>query len=767
MYMVPDGSHSPMLQMCSDLASSQAKMLRSRAMTDKIALFVVSAVMMPALTYKMQGHAFTRNELHNIAKPLVRALKHACQLPSTFPSSFMHHRLAGKVPRLETVHTANNLTLLVRAMNAPSPIAEITQARIAATEHRLCFPGPMLEIPWHVRQEHLTMTNGSRHQRPLIPAMAATLDERGTTLGTPTYTPQWRAANALPEPPQWLFGVFRDTLSRRALKKAYDRACIWVSDAVNHEAAASESMTLQPQPRGGRPDFIRRIAASLRTINAPERGEEQRRLSAALEQSRSPLPQDHEIPFIPQEIIRAYGQNRPIIGPEPRWVVHTDGSVVQRDERTAGSFAGIFTQGPADPIEFRGRVLEHPLSSTRMEAMAIMAAVAITPPSAPLEIRADSQAAIHMVHRAMAPMASRELHKSPDAFLWLHFRGWLQSRSAPTTVIWVRGHSGDAGNETADRLAASAHDDRSAIRWTTQMPPPHDTPFWIMHDGRVIPRRPRRLVREQDQMIIAEKLVEQVNAVPNRPIQTPKEVTCILHTLRCTVNHEGRTQAKKCWNITNSRDANIRAFGYKQLMGFLPTLARQRSWYPDVYNRQELIECAKCRHPNETPEHIYECADHAQVEQCFRDRFEALQPPVTTAMDPRELLPWRSLGWQQGRVHPQWETTIPQLLHDRRGTQPTAKAIQQLLRASLETWYLAIWLPRCQRTIEQERRLGLNQASKLRRMRAAHRSSGIHAPPSPTPKLPRSFIQSILDRRMAYRRFLSGLMLDVTGTLSV
>ena len=37
----------------------------------------------------------------------------------------MHHRLAGKVPRLETVHTANDLTLLVRGMDAPSLLSQL------------------------------------------------------------------------------------------------------------------------------------------------------------------------------------------------------------------------------------------------------------------------------------------------------------------------------------------------------------------------------------------------------------------------------------------------------------------------------------------------------------------------------------------------------------------------------------------------------------------------------------------------------------------
>ena len=161
------------------------------------------------------------------------------------------------------------------------------------------------------------------------------------------------------------------------------------------------------------------------------------------------------------------------------------------------------------------------------------------------------------------------------------------------------------------------------------MPPSPGTPFWILHDKRVIPRRSRRLLREQDEAIIAERLMYQVNAVPGRPIQTPKGIMYILRSLRGTIDLEGKTQMKKCWNISNLRDTTIRAFWYNLLMGFFPTLERQRWWYPEVDNHQELAECAKCNHPFETPEHIDECADHSQVELCFRDRPRALQPLTT------------------------------------------------------------------------------------------------------------------------------------------
>ena len=152
--------------------------------------------------------------------------------------------------------------------------------------------------------------------------------------------------------------------------------------------------------------------------------------------------------------------------------------------------------------------------------MAIIAAITIAPPTAALEIHTDSRAAIHMMRHVMAPVASRELYNSPDAFLWLHLREWMQSRDAPVSVLWVHGHSGVVGNEETDRLATSAHGDRSVALWTTQMPLPSKTPFWIMHNGRAIPRRPRRFLREQDGKITADLLVKQVNAVPDRPTQT-------------------------------------------------------------------------------------------------------------------------------------------------------------------------------------------------------------------------------------------------------
>ena len=172
-------------------------------------------------------------------------------------------------------------------------------------------------------------------------------------------------------------------------------------------------------------------AAAQASSNKPVGGSTTPRLRVALNPAPAhPRSMVHEpdAPFTQSELVWVDGQDCATTGPGATWMVYTDytdytdGSVIQRDGRGVGAFAGTFTQRPDTPIDFRGRVVEHPMSSTRMEAMAI------TPRSTPPEIHTDSMAAVQMMCHVAAPAPSRELNNSPDAFLWLHIRQWMQSR---------------------------------------------------------------------------------------------------------------------------------------------------------------------------------------------------------------------------------------------------------------------------------------------------------------------------------------------------
>ena len=69
-----------------------------------------------------------------------------------------------------------------------------------------------------------------------------------------------------------------------------------------------------------------------------------------------------------------------------------------------------------------------------------------------------------------------------------------------------------------------------------------------------------------------------------------------------------------------------------------------------MYNSALLVQCAKCGHTPETPEHMLECAVRAEVEAHFRTTVDTLQPSGTPPTDVCLMEPWTLLGELQGRV---------------------------------------------------------------------------------------------------------------------
>ncbi|KAJ7033898.1 ribonuclease H-like protein [Mycena alexandri] len=88
------------------------------------------------------------------------------------------------------------------------------------------------------------------------------------------------------------------------------------------------------------------------------------------------------------------------------------------------------------------------------ELLAIKEAVEAVPTNAPLRIFSDSKYAIDGLTKNLHRWQDEGFHTVKNGKLFELTAAIIRTRKAPTTFTWVKGHSGVAGNEAADRLAA-------------------------------------------------------------------------------------------------------------------------------------------------------------------------------------------------------------------------------------------------------------------------------------------------------------------------
>mgnify|MGYP006422481913 CR=1 FL=1 len=141
-----------------------------------------------------------------------------------------------------------------------------------------------------------------------------------------------------------------------------------------------------------------------------------------------------------------------------RVTVHTDGAC--RGNPGPGGWAAVLDSG-AHQRELYGYEAE--TTNNRMELTAVIRALETLKRPCQVHLITDSQYVMKGVTEWMAgwkrrgwrtaarkPVANRDLWERLDAALARHEVEW----------DWVRGHTGDAGNEKADTLANRAIDER-------------------------------------------------------------------------------------------------------------------------------------------------------------------------------------------------------------------------------------------------------------------------------------------------------------------
>ncbi|WP_375408074.1 ribonuclease HI [uncultured Methylobacterium sp.] len=133
-----------------------------------------------------------------------------------------------------------------------------------------------------------------------------------------------------------------------------------------------------------------------------------------------------------------------------RTIVYADGGC---DPNPGPGGWGVVITGPDGPIELCGG--ERGTTNNRMELTAAIRALESFPEGAAIEMRCDSQYVVKSVTEWMRGWKARGWRTATGPVKNVDLMQRLDVLAAARDVrwTWVRGHSGEDGNERADRLA--------------------------------------------------------------------------------------------------------------------------------------------------------------------------------------------------------------------------------------------------------------------------------------------------------------------------
>ncbi|KAJ2237369.1 hypothetical protein IWW45_000978 [Coemansia sp. RSA 485] len=190
-----------------------------------------------------------------------------------------------------------------------------------------------------------------------------------------------------------------------------------------------------------------------------------------------------------------------------------------------------------------------------------------------MEIRSDSRAAIGTLRVLQRRDPRKPWRKSSLAHLLEWGSIWFDAHWENVKLTWVKGHSGDSGNEEADRLAGTAHDS----------------------EERPTMGKPDALIKRIEREYMAERLVAQVQTTLSATGATVNtdEINDVLTALSWYKSGDGKFEEKSSFQRTSERDTSERSLGLKLLLGNLPVMVRQTAWYPTAYPEDTMRRCPK------------------------------------------------------------------------------------------------------------------------------------------------------------------------------
>ncbi|GJJ75820.1 hypothetical protein EMPS_08178 [Entomortierella parvispora] len=290
--------------------------------------------------------------------------------------------------------------------------------------------------------------------------------------------------------------------------------------------------------------------------------------------------------------------------PAPRHI-YSDGSLIRAGTVYSSMAFGVATVAPDTPLRISGR-LQGFSSSTAAELMGLHAVIVAAPAAEHIILHLDNLSVVNnfnklVKHRDRA--TTREKMRCNHAIQWAVIAQACNIRQGAVEVCWVKGHSGDPGNEEADRTAVNAQTSDS-MPWTINQSHQQDFQFGAQFLQTNIDTDVRRLVRHQSCIRdhcswMALKQTKKMN-LDSSDIHWQSTLDIVHNN-----NNTGSF-------YTSPRDSSLRSHRVKKLCGVLPTQDLQHTRRPDIY-LNALCPC--CEDQDESNEHLWNCDAHIAAER--------------------------------------------------------------------------------------------------------------------------------------------------------